>query len=317
MELVDRFFSPLAAFGLIAAGIAGFLIGNAHRAGVSTPSPAPATVSQHQQVAASRVVVEAPASWRSAVVSTAVPGLALNPVEAITPPGEPSSQLLIGTAAAASPSPLPAALVARLRGRPVAEVLQLPQAEALRYANVVVSGYSGLLTLYALPAPGEGTTVIACEAASGAAGFIRTCEETAATVRPVGQQAAFNLTPDGAYSQQLSAIVAMLERERARLRAQLRQAPGSATATSASALAAAFAKAAASLSALEAPAPTSGAQSALDTSLVADVHAYQTLAADVGQTAPYEAARARVQSAEAATDSALAAYGLFGYKLSG
>jgi hypothetical protein len=316
VELVDRFFSPLAAFGLIAAAIAGFLIGS-HRAGVSTPSPAAATVSQRQQLTASRVVLEAPATWHTVRAATAVPGLALAPVQAVAPPGEPASQLLIGTAPAGSTSPLPAGLVARLGGRPVAEVVQLPQAEALRYADVSVSGYAGLLTLYALPVPGEGTTVIACEAPSHASAFIRSCEEAAATVRPIGQQAAINLTPDAAYGQQVSAILAALERQRTALRAQLRQAPGSSTAPAARALAAAFTRAAASLSQLEAPAPASGAHGALATSMLAEAHAYTTLAADVGQTAAYEAARTQVQTAEVGTDSALAAFGLVGYKLGG
>jgi len=69
------------------------------------------------------------------------------------------------------------------------------------------------------------------------------------------------------------------------------------------------------LSHVEPPSPAGDAQAVLDTSLLADASAYKALAAAVGDTGSYEAARTQVASAESATNSALATYALLGYRL--
>lgn len=315
MELVDRFFAPLALVGLIVAALAGFLIG---AQGGSTPAastPPAAAVRLHQPLVTSRVTLEAPANWRAVNGASSVPGLALTQTRALSPVGGGGgAKLLVGLAGPGSPAPLPPGFA--LSRVPLAEVVQLPQAEAFRYANLAVEGYDGLLTLYALPLPGEGTTVIACEAPAGGASFIRECEQAAASVRPAGQAAAVNLTPSAAYGRALTTTIAALEQQRSALRARLHAAPGGATAGAARQLAAAFATASAAVSHLEAPAPASDAQAALASSLLADATSYRALAAAVGEAATYEAARAQVASTERATDFALSTYALLGYRFS-
>src|SRR5207244_11478278 len=121
----------------------------------------------------------------------------------------------------------------------------------------------------------------------------------------------YDLTPQPEYAQRLSASISALNAQRAVLRARMGTgATPLALRRLAGRLAHAFAQAAAALSGLEPTLATGQAQSALSGAILQARAAYVALAAAAGQRneARFAAARAQVDSAEAAVATALAGF---------
>jgi hypothetical protein len=206
--------------------------------------------------------------------------------------------------------------VERLRGAVTAEVVQLAGAEGFRYQHVALPGYAGLVTLYAVPLSGEGSTVLACHAPSGQQALMGLCEQTVVGLHPVGQATGVNLAPKLAYGESLAKLIAGLDRERGSLRAAMHQGAAPATLEAdAHRLATAFARAGGAIAALEAPAPVDQAQATLASDLGKVAAAYTSLAEAAAEAERYNAQRGQVEAGEATAAGALADFSLLGYRL--
>jgi len=308
--------STFLAVGVVIAAIFGYLLGsdaNVSSRGHAVSAPA---VSTHQ-LFAGNLILEAPGGWQTAAGSPDIPGLAIAHTVSLAPATSAAQLgLLTGQLPSGEPSPLPAALLAKLGASPRAEVVNLPQSEAFRYSNLTVPGFDRLLTLYVIPSPGGNPTALACYAPESGVAAMRTCEEIVTTLRPVAQSTTVDLAPDTAYATSVSATVGVVDSERAALRHEMQTGATLATVQRlATRLGRAFAHAKVLLAQLEPPLVAGRAQSAL---LIAMGHAgtaYGALAAaaGAGQQGSYEAARAQVYEAETHVDAALASFALLGY----
>jgi hypothetical protein len=317
VHLRTRSLSTFFALAAVIVAIAGYMVGVEARV-VGSSKHTPPTAGQARAGLAGNVLIEAPRGWRTAPVAPAIPALPMVHLLAYAPGGDASQAgLLTGLGTAAVAAPLPSSFVAALGAVPAAQVLVLPQAEALRYPGLRPTRYGGrALTLYAVPSPGGQPTLLACYAPPSQAAFMRACERVVSTLRPVGSATGANLTPEPSYGAAVSVAVGDLDRTRVALRRQYAAAHGQAAAELAGKLADAFARAAAKLAALEPPIAAGQAQAALSHALLAGRDAYTALAAAAtqGGAAEYEAARTRVDAAEAEASAALQAFALLGYR---
>ncbi len=292
--------------------IAGYLLG-VHRA---PTLPASASGEKTRIASGAGILLEYPSSWQPVATAPGIPGLALGrPLVLLAPGGNATrAGLVSGQLTAGSGDPLPAALLAVLRGLPRSEVVALANVQAYRYSDLHLPGYDRALALYVIPNTGEEPTAVACYAATELSTYLQECEQIVAQLNP-GGQAQSNISPVGAYASRLDALVGALNRQRVRLRAQMHvpRAPA-AVARLATALAGRFAVAAASLRALEAPPAVGGAQTALSEAILRAAGAYRALAGATGPGgAGYDTAQAQVANAEGAVNTALESYSLLGY----
>jgi len=246
---------------------------------------------------AANVLLEYPSRWQPASATPAIPGLSISRSIALAPGGDPKhAGLVAGRLLGGEPSALPRPFTALLRKLPDTEVVDLLGNQAYRYAHLSVPGFEPELTLYTIPSPGGDATALACYAASGYGGEMRTCERIVATLTLVGQSQSYDLTPNATYAHQLSASIGRLDQQRLALRADMgTRATFSTIQRAASRLASLFASAAESLSALEPPLAAGRAQATLAASLLAARDAYTAFADAAGIGGP-TALAARLQA---------------------
>jgi hypothetical protein len=311
----NRGLSTVLAVGVVVVAVLGYVLG-AH----SKSTPAHDRSSSHGELRptfAASVLVESPSGWKPALPVPAVPGLTIIHPVAFAPLGNPAhAGLVTGQLQGGEPTPLPAAFVAQLAVLPETQVVSLSQTEAFRYSGVSLPGFLRSLTIFAIPNPGSNPTVLVCYADAAAAADMHTCEQIVASLRPVGQTGANDLTPDPAYASSVSSAIMTLDGLRLTLRQQMRL---GATLPSVQRLATrlkdGFVAAVASLARLEAPVAAGQAHAALSRAVLGARDAYAALAAAAAarSLARYEAARARVYEAEAQVDSSLQSFALLGY----
>ena len=311
MDAPARVVHPLLVIALVLAAVFGYLAGS-HRVAADTGSQpgGPAQVAT-----AAGLLLEYPVGWEHASTPKSIPGLALTEAVTLSPSGSATSGLLSGMLPAGEPTPLPASFLGRLSAPPHAEVVSLVSTQAYRYSAISLPGYQGVFDLYAIPAPGTGTRLMACFAPKRLTAAGGQCERIVANVTLTGT-AALTLTPSAAYAGALAPAISHLDTIRAKARATLGQsASASAVLVPARTLAARYTSAASTVSALEAPAPAAAAQVALSQSLSAASKAYTELAgaAEAEDVGAYDEARAGVSSAEDNVDGALANLTLLGY----
>ena len=303
----------LAAPLLAAVAIVGYLAG--HRHGSATAAGA---AGKTQIAYGKSVLLEYPASWRPADARSApaIPGLPIAGATLLAPPGGGArAGLLSGQIPGGGASPLPGRLLAQLRGSPSTEVVDLLDAQAYRYSQLSLRGYDRVLDLYVIPSPASSNTALACYASSGESGVLRQCEQIVAGLTPVSRSPS-DLTPEAGYAASLKRLIDTLDGERLKLRGNMRAtvAP-SALRRLATTLAERFAAAAKALAVLEPPSPAGSAQAALAGSMLGGSHAYSVLAAAASAEDPpgYATAKASVEQAETAVDTALQSFALLGY----
>lgn len=296
---------------LLVVAIAAYLIGSHRESAPSSPTGSGAPAGETRIASGSSVILEYPAGWQT---SAAIPALTGLPIEhpLLLAPGGRASQagLLSGQLPAGQPSPLPTSFVALMRVVPRTEVVSLGNVEAYRYSGI--TGYQRTLDVYVVPAAGANATALVCYAASGAASYLQQCRQIVAKATVVTQSSS-SLSPNAAYSSQLSGLIGSLDKERVGLRAQMRAQPET-VATLATKLAAGFARASAAVAALEPPLPASAAQAALASSLQHAHDAYTALAVAAGEPVGYASAEPQVNAAEAAVNAALENFALLGYQ---
>jgi hypothetical protein len=312
MLRVTRSLPANAILVVAVVAIAGYLLG-VHRA---PTTPASASGEKTRIASGAGILLEYPSSWQPVATAPGIPGLALGrPLVLLAPGGNADrAGLVSGQLTAGSEDPLPAALLAVMRGLPRSEVVALANLQAYRYSGLHLPGYDRALALYVIPNTGEDPTAVACYAPTELSPDLQECEQIVAQLTP-GGQAQPDISPVGAYASRLDALIGALNRRRVRLRAQM-HVPGTpaAVARLATALAGRFGAAAASLRALEAPPAIGGAQTALREAILRAADAYRALAGATGLGgAEYDTAQTQVADAEDAVNRALERYSLLGY----
>jgi len=310
MNRYGRPFSATAALLLAAVAIIGYLAGNSESTSASR-----ATL---LTLSAGNVVLEYPSNWQRTSAVPAIPGLALAKATALAPRGDGAQAgLLVGQLPEGEPGPLPESFVAQLDQLPDAEVVDLIEIQAYKYAQPGIRGFNRKLTVYAIPNPDGGGTVLACYAPARSSGYMRACQQIVATAILSGQPQLYRLTPEPAFARELGAALGALDARRVALRRELDTRATPATAQRlAAGLAEAFASAGTSLSALEPLPATHQAQAMLSDSLSRAREAYDALAAAAADksTARFAVARTQVYEAEASVSSALERFALLGYQ---
>jgi hypothetical protein len=313
MSSLDPRLRVLATPLLVALAIAGYLLGHRHAAS-APPAREPST----RTLLTSSLLLTYPSDWAPAGAGPAIPGLSISGPAAIAPRGGAATAgLLTGQLLGGEASPLPAWFIARLRGLPDAQVVNLAETQAYRYSQLKVAGFERALTIYAIPGPSGGPTVIACYAAAAASPQMRTCERIAAEAQLQFAPQNDILTPDPDYARQVSAAVAAVAAHRTRLRHALSMlGVQPASQRVAARLASTLDAGAASLSTLPAPPAASQAQTLLSQAFARTGGAYAALAAaaGAGSRSRYVAARARVYAAESSIATALQGLALLGYE---
>jgi hypothetical protein len=306
-----RVVHPLLIAALVAVAVVGYLAGHRHSAPRAVAERPPSVT---RSLSDSGLLLEYPLGWERATSSTSIPGLALNRPVTLHPRGSSSAGLLVGQLPAGEPGPLPAGFLARLKGLPHVEVVDLVSTQAYRYSQLALAGY-GSLDLYLIPSASDGARAVACFARKAPTPADQQCERIVANVALTGPPTG-TLTPEPAYAKQLAAVLGSLDAERARARKQMSaSSTPSVVSTAASGLASHLSSAAASLAGLPPPPPLATQAAVLVNSLRAAGSAYSQLSTAARQeSAPaYDAARTAVTTAEKQVDGALAGVTLLGY----
>jgi hypothetical protein len=264
------------------------------------------------------LVVSYPPDWRRER-NAPIGSLGLSEGAAFSPSGgERGAGLLIGALPQGESTPVPRALTPSLAQIPAPAVVSLFEAvgQAYRYTGIAVPGFSGLLTLYAIPRAGAPTIDAVCFAPRVASAFLARCEGVVAAITWFGQTEGYQLTPEHAYAQRLAAVIGDVDATRQRVAATRIVGGASAgLATLAGELGSRFARARAALAGVQPPAPAASEHATLVRALGGASGAYARLAvaANSGGASEMAIARARVSAAEARIDEALAGFALLGY----
>jgi hypothetical protein len=309
MRNSDRGLLTVAAFVVLGVAILGYVAGHGRSASASGR--------QTRSAFTGSVLLAYGPGWRPAAAAPQIPGLPIVHPVVYSPDGDATrAGLISGRLAGGQPAPLPASLLARLRGLPDTSVVGFVESEGYRYSQVNVPGFNRTLTLYVIPSPGGSSTVLACYASAAFSVDMRICEASATTLRLTGQQRSYPLVPEPAYVTRVSRLIGALDRQRVVLRGEMsRRATLATVQRLATRLADDFAAAAASLATLEAPLAAGQAQAALSGAILQARDAYASLgaAAQARDLSSYEAAQKRVYEAEADVDTALESFALLGY----
>jgi hypothetical protein len=295
---------------VVLAGLAGVIAGRRGHADTSLPL----TLSNPGRSEA----LNYPRGWRPVVNAPSIPGLSLGNAVALAPGGRAGDAgLIMGQLAIGGQGPLPPSLVTRLRAMPRTDIVQLAgNSQAYRYSDLRISGFSGALSLYAVPVGPASSDGLVCYAAPSHVDVMRTCERAAATL-VVSSELTSSLIPDPTAAKSIATAISGLDVQRAleRSRLAIRTAPGVAAAA-ASRLARDYASAAKSISAARLrPAVAASSAAALTTALSRTGEAYGALAvaARGASGAGYDRARQQVNGAEAGVAAALASLAEVGY----
>jgi hypothetical protein len=294
---------------LVLVAVLGYLVGHTHAGG--------GTSGVARTARSTDVVFQYPLGWAPASSGPQLDGLSLSQATRVAPRGQAQhAGLLVGSLPVNDPGPLPASFVARLTQLPQTTIVNLIEAQAYRYTQLHVRGFAPTLTLFAIPNPDGASTALACYAPSSSSPYMRACEETVAAVTVAGQSQTYQLTPEPKYAAELSATIRTLDRLRTSLERELHPQITAARAEQlARALAAGFGDARTALIKLEPNAPVEQAQAVLAAAIGQARAGYEALGAAVAALSvpTYEAAQARVATAEASVDKALENFALLGY----
>jgi hypothetical protein len=303
---------------LVTVAILGYLIG-----GRSSNASAPETMHEASNAATS-LTYAAASGWTPAPAARAVPGISISQPLVLGPRGDAThTGLIVGQLLGSESNPLPSKLLEGLRETPATDVVNLSNTQAYRYSQVKLAGSDRQLTLYTIPTSADTTEAIVCYASAGSSGTLHACEQLAGTLsiatgRPQAEvRADQTLTPQAGYGSQIRAAVARVNQLLGTIRPEIR--PGILRATASSSarrLSEGLAVSATSLAALSPPPAAAGAHAALSASLTRTRTAYAALSgALLAESTPrYDAARARIDTAEAALNAAIKNVTLLGYQ---
>jgi hypothetical protein len=303
---------------LVTVAILGYLIG-----GRSSNASPPETMREASNAVTS-LTYAAGSGWTPASGAPAIPDISIAQPLVLAPRGGGAQTgLIVGQLLGSESSPLPAKLLQGLRETPETAVVDLSNTQAYRYSRVSVSGSDRALTLYTIPTSADTTEAIVCYAPAGSTGSLHACEQVAGTLsiatgRPQAEVHAFQaLTPQKDYGSKIKVAVARVNQLLGTTRPEIRAGVlRSTAASSAQRLSEGFAVTGASLVSLSPPPAAVGAHAALSTALDRTRSAYAALSGALlaESTARYDAARSRIDTAEAALNTAVKNITLLGYQ---
>ncbi len=271
-------------------------------------------------VPGSPMTFEYPTYWQPTSPPARMAAIGLGHAVVVAPQAGAKPGGLLAAAVAGEGKPLPAALVARLAGHLHGEAIWLVSAPAFRYQDLALSGTDIQLTVYSIPVGGGHFTLAMCFASPGETSVRQRCEQIVegSNAPQQGSGPPTELQPQAAYARALGVVLRGLQKVRSQTRARMADNSSPATlADQARRLALALADTQLALKTLGTPAVATQAQSALERSMLAAQDAYTALAtaAEDGETSRYLVLRGRVQKAESGIHSALASFGLLGYRI--
>jgi hypothetical protein len=207
--------------------------------------------------------------------------------------------------------------VARLQALPHTDIVQLASnSQAYRYSDLRISGFTGGLSLYAVPVGPGSSAGLVCFAAPSHLDDMRICDRIAATL-VVSSELTSSLIPDSSSARLIATAISGLDAQRALERGRLADTTASGVAAAAAArLARDYATAAKSISAARLrPAVAASSAAALTTALSRAGQAYGALAVAARRSGGtgYNRARQQVIAAETAVEDALASLAEVGY----
>jgi hypothetical protein len=209
---------------------------------------------------------------------------------------------------------LPAGLEDAVETVPAPQTVRVAGGPAYRYPDMRLRSSGLRLSAYVLPTT-KGADVVACHAPADTDAFDRACERAAGTLRATSGKV-LPLGPSQAYADGLSAAMRRLDRTRVPAREALKRSSGyRAQATQARRLETAFANARARVGRLTPPAGTEASHRRVRKALGEASQAYTRLRqAALDKAKPrFDAARTRVEGAEAGVRTALRGLGDLGY----
>jgi hypothetical protein len=303
---------------LVTVAILGYLIG-----GRSSKASPPESMSEASNAATS-ITYGADSGWVPASRAPAISGISIAQPLVLAPHGNGAQTgLIVGQLLGSESSPLPAKLLGGLSETPATAVVNLSNTQAYRYSQVSVSGSDRRLTLYTIPTSGDTTEAVVCYAPAASAGGLHACEQLAGTLsiaagRPQAEVHAFqSLTPQAAYGGHIRAAVARVNQLIGTIRPEIRAGVLRATASSAAQrLSEGLAVTATSLAALSPPPAAVAAHAAFSDALTRTRTAYAALSGALlaESTSRYDAARSRIDTAEAGLSTAVKNITLLGYQ---
>ncbi len=307
---VPRLALAAAAAGLVAV-VAGFLVGNSS-AGSDGTSSASETSGD--------LTVTKPADWQRLEQIPTVLQTPLGKPIALAQTAQPGSGgLVAGTVAADAPTFVPAATQAALPASALdnRERVRVGGLEAFRYRNLVPSGFSGTVTLYAVPQDDD-VTLLGCYLNTGAPqSLLQRCDDIVSTLQIDGATA-FPLAPTARYATALNGAITKLSSQRAAALKRLGQAKNAKQqASAADDVAGAYKTAAAGLKQEPVTPFTRTPNDVLVIALTSSQKAYEHLAraARAGDKKGYVAAQAEIAKAQTQVQNALDGLGDIGFTL--
>ena len=311
----SRFPYAIAAVALVAAAIAGYLIG---RPGDEEQPASPRSAAERtltSSTTAGALGLRFPNDWDRRGEAPKIPGLVLDDQVVIGPTGTEGRGIVAGMAADAGGARLLGpGFLAGLEEPPRApDRVRLGKVEALRYEGLEPKNFGGrALTVFAAPTS-AGVATIACYAPRGeGAAFRSDCERVAGTLEVEGAET-FPVGADKKYAAGLNRVLGELGKARRAGRTALAAArTPAAQSKAASGLADATARARAGLRGLETSPAAAPAQARIEQTLARASAAYKQLA-QARSTRAFRRATARVTAAEAALQRQLAGLQALGY----
>jgi hypothetical protein len=291
----------------VLAVVAGFAIGGSGSKSKGSAATLP------QSASASAVQLSFPAGWKRVAGAPAIRGLDFTDPLVLEGGAAAPGRLTAGEVDATGATLLPAALHA---GR--GQAVSLGGLQALRYRAVRAPGSSTPMTVYAVPTT-SGVATIACSpGATGAAAFLRTCDQVAGTLRLIGVKA-YPLGPSSAHARALTRELSALKTRRAGAERALAAAgTPKAQAAAAATLAGYYRTASRRLDRLAVTPYAKAAHGRVVFALrsIGDAYAAAASAARSGDGAAYARARTDVRHGGQALGRALAALKALGYTVS-
>jgi hypothetical protein len=289
---------------LVTVAVLGYLIG-----GRSSKASPPESMSEASNAATS-IAYAGASGWATAPRAPAVSGISIAQPLVLAPHGNATQTgLIVGQLLGGESSPLPAKLLEGLSETPATAVVNLSNTQAYRYSQVSVTGSARHFTLYTIPTSADTTEAVVCYAPAASTGGLQPCEQLAGTLsiaagRPQAEVHAFqNLTPQAAYGAQIRAAVARVNQLIGTIKPEIRAGVLRATASSAAQrLSEGLAAVAANAALSSALTRTRTAYAALSGALLAE------------STSRYDAARSRIDTAEADLNTAVKNITLLGYQ---
>jgi hypothetical protein len=303
---------------LVTVAVLGYLIG-----GRSSKASPPESMSEASNAATS-ITYAGASGWATASRAPAISGISIAQPLVLAPHGNATQTgLIVGQLLGGESSPLPAKLLEGLSETPATAVVSLSNTQAYRYSQVSVSGSDRHFTLYTIPTSADTTEAVVCYAPAASTGGLQPCEQLAGTLsiaagRPQAEVHAFqNLTPQAAYGAQIRAAVARVNQLIGTIKPEIRAGVLRATASgSAQRLSEGLAVTAASLTALSPPPAAVTANAALSNAVTRTRTAYAALSGALlaESSSRYDAARSRIDTAEADLNTAVKNITLLGYQ---